>query len=223
MVPARVGVSQPSRLAGAQLSERSCGHCCGGLGGGRRAGAPTPVPPQRAEKPGLSPALGGHVRAGPRRCLAHCGALAFPGRERAPQRGERRRPRTCCGPRGAPQGARSQGGSRARRGAAAPQGDGARAARGVRRRRPVPERGPPGLETPGGGREPSPRPASGAPASAPLFPPRPEAPSPERHREPSAGRGARAAPPGSERSPGAAGRSRVRGRPPARPSHGGLC
>uniref|UniRef100_A0A4X1VWE7 Uncharacterized protein n=1 Tax=Sus scrofa TaxID=9823 RepID=A0A4X1VWE7_PIG len=82
--------------------------------------------------------------------------------------------------------------------------------------------GPRGLETPGGGREPSPRPASGAPASAPLFPPGLEAPSPERHRESSARRGAIAAPPGPERSPGAAGRSRGRGRPPARTSHGGL-
>lgn len=63
-----------------------------------------------------------------------------------------------------------------------PQGDGARAARIVRSRRRVWRGGPQGLETPGGVREPSPRPASGAPALAPLFPPGLEAPGVERHR-----------------------------------------
>lgn len=44
-----------------------------------------------------------------------------------------------------------------------------------------------------------PRPASGAPASAPLFPPGLKAPGAERPRESSAGRGALAAPPGARR------------------------
>lgn len=103
-----------------------------------------------------------------------------------------------------------------------PQGDGAGSARSVRRRRPVPERGATGSGDPGRRTGALPRPASGAPASAPLFPPGLEALSTERHRESSAGRGALAAPRGPERSPGAAGRSWGRGRPPARTSHGGL-
>lgn len=185
----------------------------------RRAGARTLGRPQRAEEPGLCPALGGNVRTAPLLCLAHCGDLAFPGRERAPQLEEQRRPRTFLCSEGRPAGRTApvlQSGAPRRR------GDGAQSARSVRRRRPVLERGPQGLETPGGGPEPSPRPASGAPASAPLFPPGLEAPRTERHWDSSACRRALAAQPGPERSPGAAGRSRGRGRPPARTSHGGL-
>lgn len=215
--------SEPSRLAGAQRSERSCGHWCGGPGSGRRqAGAPTLLQPRRAEELGLCPELGGDVRAGPRLSLAHCGDLAFPGRGRALHLGEPRSLRTFLRSGGAPRGARDQCGSRHAAAPGPPQGDGARSARSLRAAARCWRGGPRGLETPGGGREPSPRPASGAPASAPLFPPGLEAPSPERHRESSARRGAIAAPPGPERSPGAAGRSRGRGRPPARTSHGGL-
>lgn len=94
-----------------------------------------------------------------------------------------------------------------------PQGDGARAARIVRSRRRVWRGGPQGLETPGGVREPSPRPASGAPALAPLFPPGLEAPGAERHRESSAGRGALAAPPGARQRRAGAGDAGAR--PPA--------
>lgn len=82
-------------------------------------------------------------------------------------------------------------------------------------RRPVLERGPTGSGDPGRRTGALPRPASGAPASAPLFPPELEAPSPERHRQSGAGRGGscgrqdRAEPGGGGPEPGT--------RTPARP------
>uniref|UniRef100_A0A8C8UH02 Uncharacterized protein n=1 Tax=Peromyscus maniculatus bairdii TaxID=230844 RepID=A0A8C8UH02_PERMB len=100
--------------------------------------------------------------------------------------------------------------------------DGTRAARSVRsrRRRRVLESwgrtiwGPPAADP-----SPPPRPASGAPASAPLFPPGLEAPGSECRRESCHGRGAPATPPGPERSPGTTGWS-ARHRHP--PRHGEL-
>lgn len=93
-----------------------------------------------------------------------------------------------------------------------PQGDGARAARSVRRRRRIWRGGPQGLETPGGGREPSPPPRLWGTSFGSIVPARTE------------GAGRRA-PPGVEgrprgsrgpaRSPAAGGRSRERGRLPA--------
>lgn len=50
--------------------------------------------PLRAEDPGCAGKRGRDVRTGLRLCLAHCGDLAFPGRERAPQLEKQRRPRT---------------------------------------------------------------------------------------------------------------------------------
>lgn len=85
----------------------------------RRAGARTLVQPQRAEEPGLCPELGGDVQTGPRLCLAHCGDLAFPGRQCAPQLEERRSPRTFLRSEGRPAGRRGpvrQSGKPRRRG-----------------------------------------------------------------------------------------------------------
>lgn len=209
-----------SRLAGAQRSERSCGHWFGGLGSRRRpAGARTLVQPERAEEPGLCPELGGNVGTGPRLGLAHCGDLAFPGRERAPQREGSGDRGLFAGPRGAPQGARNQYCSRARRGAGAPS---RRWSPGCKKREAPPpglERGATGSGDPGRRTEPSPAPRLRGTSFGSIVPART--------------RGAgRRAPPGIEsrprgsrgpaRSPGAAGRSRGRGHPPARTSHGGL-
>uniref|UniRef100_A0A8C6HLY4 Uncharacterized protein n=1 Tax=Mus spicilegus TaxID=10103 RepID=A0A8C6HLY4_MUSSI len=85
------------------------------------------------------------------------------------------------------------------------RGDGTRAARSLRRRhrrRCVLESGGRTIWGPRAA-DPSPplRPASGAPASAPLFPPGLEAPGSECRRESCLGRGALETPSGSERSP----------------------
>lgn len=101
------------------------------------------------------------------------------------------------------------------------RGDGTRATRSLRRRRRrVLESGgrtiwgPPAADP-----SPPPRPASGAPASAPLFPPGLEAPGSECRRESCLGRGALETPPGPERIPGTSCRS-ARHRHP--PRHGEL-
>lgn len=61
---------------------------------------------------------------------------------------------------------------------------------------------------------PPPRPASGTPASAPLFPPGLEAPGSECRRESCLGRGALATPPGPERNPKTTGPSASHRHPP---------
>lgn len=92
---ARGGSERGSPRASPAHSARSAPAGTGGLGSRRRrVGAHTLVQPQRAEEPGLCPELGGNVRTGPRLRLAHCGDLAFSGRERAPQLEKRRGPRT---------------------------------------------------------------------------------------------------------------------------------
>lgn len=86
-----------------------------------------------------------------------------------------------------------------------PQGDGARAASSVRRRRLIWRAGARVWRPRAADGSPPPRPASGAPASAPLFPPALKAPGAERPRESSAGCGALAAPPGARRRRAGAG------------------
>lgn len=206
-----------SRLASAQRSERSSGHWCGGLGSRRRqAGTELWCSSSARRRPGCTravPGLGGNVRTGPRLCLAHCGDLAFAGGDRAPQRESSGDRGLFSGPRGAPQGAQYRYCSRARRGAGAPS---RRWSPGCKKREAPPpglERGATGSGDPGRRTEPSPRPASGAPASAPLFPPGLEAPGAERHRESGAGRGALAAPSGARGRRAGAGDAGAR--PPA--------
>jgi hypothetical protein len=103
------------------------------------------------------------------------------------------------------------------------RGDGTRAARSLRRRhrrRCVLESGGRTIWGPrAADPSPPPRPASGAPASAPLFPPGLEAPGSECRRESCLGRGALETPSGSERSPETSGGS-ARHRHP--PRHGEL-
>lgn len=217
MGPARGGSERASPRAPPAHSARSAPAGTGAAASAAAAsGSPNSGP---AAARGGARAVPGAGRRRPDRTETLLSALRRPRLPRPPVRaaaGRAAEPEDFSPVRGAPRGA--QGTSAAVGQAAAPgprQGYGARAARSVRAAAGCWRGGLRGLEIPGGGPEPSPRPASGAPASAPLFPPGPEAPSSERHWESSAGSGALAAPPGPERSPGAAGRSRGRGRPPA--------
>jgi hypothetical protein len=127
----------------------------------RRAGAGTPVQPQRAEEPGLCPELGGNVRTAPRLCLAHCGDLAFPAASaRRSWRSSGARG-LFSGPRGTLQGAAYRCCSRTSSGAGVPEG---RWSGGYQKREA------PSLGSGEGGREVwRPRAADGSPPPAPRL------------------------------------------------------